>query len=189
MKRVMRRRIGCLVAVNLLLVSAHALADASSLVKAKSQTSAQPSLEAPSVDPQALFTTADRDRDGSVSFNEFATVANQSIVRQVQKRFAQLDLNHDGRCTRAEVNKMSTARFARFDLNRDGAFTLAELSGVMKRLLSPRLEQLRAALDRDHDGRFSVAELTPVKKTDQKVAERAPTRRYSVAKRDVASLQ
>jgi Ca2+-binding EF-hand superfamily protein len=114
--------------------------------------------------PGSLFSYADRDADGSVSFGEFAGVVHESIARRVAKRFRQLDRNHDGRCTRAEVNKMIQARFLRFDLNRDGYFTASELAVVMKRELAAHLEQTYARLDVNRDGRFSLAELTPARK-------------------------
>jgi Ca2+-binding EF-hand superfamily protein len=112
--------------------------------------------------PRSLFAYADSDKDGAVSFSEFAAVTRASIERRIAKRFRQLDKNHDGVCTRAEVNRMSPARFLRFDLDRDGRFTQSELAVVMKRELGGRLELAYARLDVDRDGRFSVAELTPM---------------------------
>ena len=166
----MKRRVA-LVAAGLLVASANAFAtpvasgsakstDISRAAKPKpAPVAAQASIEPSS--PELLFAAADRDADGSVSFSELSAVAKESIARQLQKRFQQLDLNHDGRCTRAEVNLMSAARFARFDLNRDGAFTAAELARAMQPQVVERLADLRMMLDRDRDGRFSVAELTP----------------------------
>ena len=131
----------------------------------------------------ALFAHADEDHDGSVSFGEFANVVQESLARRITKRFKQLDRNHDGRCSRAEVNKMSLARFQRFDLDHDGSFTAAELAVVMKRELTSRLDQAYLRLDVDRDGRFSVAELTParlpsvpivVASKARKVASRGP---------------
>jgi Ca2+-binding EF-hand superfamily protein len=110
---------------------------------------------------ELVWAAADRDGDGSVSFGEFADVVNASIARRVETRFKQLDRNHDGRCSRAEVNKMIGGRFARFDLNRDGAFTAAELARVMQAELAGRMQALYVRLDQDKNGTFSVAELTP----------------------------
>jgi len=169
----MKSRVALLVA-SLFLASPNAFATPVSSNSAKSpdtsgaaKPKAAPGAEPMTIElsgPEHLFATADRDGDGSVSFGEFSAVANESIARQLKKRFQQLDLNHDGRCTRAEVNLMSAARFARFDLNRDGAFTAAELTKVIQPQLGARLADLRMKLDRDHDGRFSVAELTPPSK-------------------------
>jgi Ca2+-binding EF-hand superfamily protein len=123
-------------------------------------TSSPPEESKPA--PRSLFAYADRDKDGSVSFSEFATAARESLERRIARRFQQLDKNHDGGCTRGEVNKMSLARFLRFDLDRDGRFTQSELAVVMKRELGGRLELAYARLDVDRDGRFSMAELTPI---------------------------
>ena len=184
----MRKRIGSLIATKLLLLSANAVAHPSGTANAQEKSRQQvalpatdPLLGSSNIAPRSLFPVADGDRDGSVSFGELATVVHGSIARRLEKRFRQLDLNHDGRCTLAEVNKMSSARFARFDLDRNGDFTLAELSAAMKRSVSARLDELRVSLDRDRDGRFSLAELTPQpKQPAQKVAERAPAPRKSV---------
>ena len=157
----MKKRIGSLIVTKLLLLSANAVAHPSSTTPDKPRQHApspgDPLIGSPSVAPQTLFAVADVDRDGSVSFSELALVVNGSIVRRLEKRFHQLDLNHDGRCTLTEVNKMSAARFARFDLDGNGFFTLSELTTAMKRAVTARLEQLRVSLDRDQDGRFSVA--------------------------------
>lgn len=142
--------------------------------------------EEPKPAPRSLFAYADRDKDGSVSFGEFATVAHESLARRIANRFHQLDKNHDGGCTRAEVNKMSLARFLRFDLDRDGRFTQSELAVVMKREFAGRLEQTYARLDIDRDGRFSVAELTPIPTT------REPTKAaqvFEVARSGPGSVQ
>ena len=140
--------------------------------------------------PVALVASADRDSDGSVSFGEFSTVVYKSIARRVDKRLRQLDRNHDGRCTRGEVSKMTAARFARFDLNRDGAFTAVELATVMQREVAERLARLYVRLDVNRDGRFSVAELTPAPKPEApKVAALKATRRYVVARRGPTNVQ
>ncbi len=138
----------------------------------------------PKLEPKDLFGYADVNRDGSVSFGEFATVARGSLERRILKRFHQLDRDHDGRCTRSEVNKMSQARFERFDLDHDGAFTQKELAVVMTVELTARLEQTYARLDVDHDGRFSLAELTPAPAPREPAA---PERKLQIARRGVAS--
>ena len=134
----------------------------------------------------SLFSYADRDKDGSVSFGEFAGVVHESIARRIAKRFRQLDRNRDGRCTRNEVNKMSLVRFLRFDLNRDGHFTASELAVAMKREAETHLEQAYTRLDVDRDGRFSIAELTPAR-TPAAPATAAP-KPSEVASRAVRSV-
>ena len=182
----MRKRIGSLIATKILLLSATAVAHPSGTPKAQEKSrqhlpAADPLLGSSNIAPRSVFGVADSDRDGSVSFGELAAVVNGSIARRLEKRFRQLDLNHDGRCTLAEVNKMNASRFARFDLDRNGHFTLAELSTAMKQAVNDRLNDLRVSLDRDRDGRFSLAELTPQpKQPAQKVAERTPAPRKGV---------
>src|SRR5262249_47048305 len=105
--------------------------------------------------PELLFAAADRNRDGTVSYDELASIARESIVRRVTTRVHHLDRNHDGRVTKDEVNKMSAARFARFDLDHDAAFTVAELGVVMTRELDGQLPQIYARLDVNRDGRFT----------------------------------
>jgi hypothetical protein len=117
-----------------------------------------------------VWTAADRDGDGAVSFGEFASVVNDSIARRVTTRFRQLDRNKDGICTRAEVNKMGVERFARFDTNNDGVFTASELAAVMREQVASRLQDLYVRLDLDRNGSFSVAELTPPARTPNKAS-------------------
>jgi Ca2+-binding EF-hand superfamily protein len=137
----------------------------------------------------AVFRVADRDRDGSVSFDEFAEAVNDSVARRVAARFNQLDRNRDGRCSRSEVNKMSAARFARFDADSDGFFSANELGSYMKSLVSGRLAQVYARLDVDGDGRFNVAELTPApKQAPAKVASQKSQTSSDVARNDSASV-
>jgi hypothetical protein len=136
--------------------------------------------------PVSLFSYADRDEDGSVSFGEFASVVHTSMARRIAKRFHQLDRNHDGRCTRDEVNKMSPARFLRFDLNRDGHFTASELAVVIEREVAAHLDRAYATLDADRDGRFSMAELTPARKpATRAAASREPSEVATRAARSV----
>jgi Ca2+-binding EF-hand superfamily protein len=127
-----------------------------------SKAHAEPtSRNATSPTGHTLFGAADGDRNGRVSYRELATVVKSSIARRIQARFRQLDRNHDGLCTRREVNKMVAARFARFDLNGDGAFTLAELTHAMTDPVALRLHEVYARLDVDGDGALSMAELAP----------------------------
>jgi hypothetical protein len=117
-----------------------------------------------------VWAAADRDGDGTVSFGEFANVVNDSIARRVATRFRQLDRNKDGRCTRAEVNRMGVERFARFDTNNDGLFTSAELAAVMREQVASRVQELYVRLDTDKNGSFSVAELTPPARSPSKAS-------------------
>jgi hypothetical protein len=144
-------------------------------------------LEAVVPNSNALWGAADRDGDGAVSFGEFATVVNESIARRVATRFRQLDRNKDGRCTRAEVNKMTAERFARFDSNHDGVFTPAELASVIREQVAGRLQDLYVRLDLDKNGSFSVAELTPPARTPATNASSGKTK--VVASRGPSAVQ
>jgi hypothetical protein len=168
----MKKAAGLLVASGLLLTASYSFGKppakgvAPAANNARTRTTAAPAekeLEAAAAPAPSdvVWAAADRDADGAISFGEFGDVVNTSIARRVEKRFKQLDRNHDGRCTRAEVNKMLGDRFERFDLNRDGAFTAAELARVMQREIASRLQTLYVRLDLDRNGTFSVAELTP----------------------------
>jgi Ca2+-binding EF-hand superfamily protein len=198
----MKRIAGLLVATTHLGFASHAMADGSgkSHQSAKRAAAAAAGSKARRVEalggvrpkdgdeprPASFFSYADRDEDGSVSFGEFANVVHTSMARRIAKRFHQLDRNHDGRCTRDEVNKMSPARFLRFDLNRDGHFTASELAVVMQREVAAHLDRAYARLDVDRDGRFSMAELTPARKpATLAAASREPS---EVATRAVRSV-
>ncbi len=175
----MKRIAGLLVATTHLGFASHALAESpgKSHQSAKRAAAAAAGSQAKRVEalggvrpkdgdeprPASVFSYADRDDDGSVSFGEFASVVHTSMARRIAKRFHQLDRNHDGRCTRDEVNKMSPGRFLRFDLNRDGHFTASELAVVMQREVAAHLDRAYARLDADRDGRVTVAELDPVR--------------------------
>ena len=172
----MKKVAGLLVATGLLVTASYSFgkppapkgvvpaAKKSAQAKAKSKSTQSGGADVKELEATAgsvVWAAADRDGDGAVSFGEFATIVNDSIARRVATRFRQLDRNKDGRCTRAEVNKMTAERFARFDANHDGVFTAAELASVMREQLTGRLQDLYVRLDVDKNGSFSVAELTP----------------------------
>lgn len=196
----MRRIAGLLVATSHLGFASYALAEApvkgpavrravatSSGARTKRRDSLRaPAPEATQATLKKVFTLADKGNDGSVSFSELATVVNKSLAGRIAERFHQLDRNHDGWCTRGEVDTMSLARFSRFDLNRDGRFTQQELAVVLKRELALKLEQVYARLDVDRDGRFSMAELTSVRPSAPTVVARNP---LEVASRGASPLQ
>ncbi len=190
----MKRTAGLLIATGLLLTASYSFGKPPSKIpppvsktgRSNSKSTGAPvEKELEAVDSTAaansVWAAADRDRDGNVSFGEFATVVKDSIARRVQKRFNQLDRNHDGRCTRAEVNMMPVERFVRFDLDHDGSFTAHELATVMQSELAGRLKELYVRLDLDKNGTFSVAELTPAPQPEPKapskklVATRGPS--------------
>ena len=75
---------------------------------------------------QETFRRADHNRDGSLSLAEFTGEDNQDDDRA--DRFAYLDVNNDGRISRAEWHGTAD-RFDALDDNRDGLLTRTEVRG------------------------------------------------------------
>ena len=74
---------------------------------------------------QELFTRIDRNRDNALTQSEFAAADDDDR----EDRFADLDVNGDGRITRGEWHG-SAAVFDALDANRDGALSRAEAVGT-----------------------------------------------------------
>ncbi|MFD0860326.1 EF-hand domain-containing protein [Roseovarius aquimarinus] len=70
-----------------------------------------------------------------------------------------LDLDGDGRITRAEVDGAREARFARADADGSGALSLEEMTARAVADATQRAEQRFARLDADGDGQVSKAEM------------------------------
>jgi hypothetical protein len=79
-----------------------------------------------------------------------APVTRVAMQEEIQRRFAQMDANHDGVVTEDELGARSAATMKRMDTNHDGKITLAEL-------LAPKLAAFDAA-DTNHDGILSPEE-------------------------------
>jgi hypothetical protein len=89
-----------------------------------------------------------------------ATWAMAQAVPDLDKVFAQADLNHDGIVTRAEFQKSRAARFRQLDFNHDDYLSQADIPPGLN-LIHPntaRIAQMLAQFDTDHDGRVSLAE-------------------------------
>jgi Ca2+-binding EF-hand superfamily protein len=102
--------------------------------------------------PQMRFERADADKNGDVTFEEFAAAMNSRLVGA--------DENSDGKITVAEVadqiQRMRAERMAerlikRFDANGDGELTKAEIESRQKKLF--------ALLDRNDDGKIVKDEM------------------------------
>ncbi len=88
------------------------------------------------------FTKADADGDGSLSSAEFTSAEERDETRKQMRRqrltdiFAQLDENHDGKLSQAELVDLGMQRFKLMDRNGDGTVTTEELQA--KRRVGPR---------------------------------------------------
>jgi hypothetical protein len=84
-----------------------------------------------------LFTSADRNRDGSLSPSEFATV-QKSDSTLAEADFGYFDENQDGKITRKEFVEKPSAFILRFDRNGDCRVTGDEIrAGTTKKQEGP----------------------------------------------------
>lgn len=102
------------------------------------------------------------------------SVSRADWIKTVDAHFAQLDANHDGILTKAElaaeqqrelaqakaaVEKQMRARFNQLDTNKDGQLSFQEflaMAPALKATESP--DQLLQRLDANHDGKVTAAE-------------------------------
>jgi len=96
---------------------------------------------------RAQFAAADRNNDGALNRGE----VTRALVRVYGQRgmttgrsriltnhyFQRLDLNRDGRATRAELTRAVNSGFARFDANRDGRIGPRERAAAEAFLRNP----------------------------------------------------
>jgi hypothetical protein len=104
--------------------------------------------------PAQMLQRADDNRDGTVSFEEFAAVMGNGV--------GDSDLNGDGRITTEEIVRnivetrirpMADQMVQRFDQNGDGVLT--------KREVDTQQKQMFARMDRDGNGKIEGAEMQP----------------------------
>lgn len=93
----------------------------------------------------------DTNGDGALSLDEFRAARDA----QIEQRFAQLDVNHDGKLTPDELkgapHRFAAAwrdRTAKIDTNGDGAWSLDEMQAVFPSLTIERFNRL----DKNGDG-------------------------------------
>lgn len=96
----------------------------------------------------------------AVSASGFAAGNNTTHTTKSQALFKQLDANHDGKLTAAEMAKlpaiMRNKRLARIDTNGNGKVSKNEYLAWQKK----RAERRFARLDSDHDGVLTADELS-----------------------------
>ena len=114
-----------------------------------------------------VWNAADKDGDGSISWEEFSLMRRVSQVPEEKRRrlFARLDKNGDGKLDRRELETIvgppgdrSPRKLWELDADKSGGVSLEEFkAGKMVMKLPPeRVEELFRRLDTDGDG-----EITP----------------------------
>jgi Ca2+-binding EF-hand superfamily protein len=84
--------------------------------------------------PAAFFGRLDKDKDSSLTSDEFQAMPEMPGARQ-QFEFERADLNHDGKVTRDEGGRSARERFASVDTNKDSVITRAELDARLDAML------------------------------------------------------
>jgi len=79
---------------------------------------------------QTRFNQLDTNKDGKLSFDEFAAIATVRPNSTAAQLFQQLDTNHDGKVSAEEFRAPRVAAFNKADLNHDGIVTPAEAQAV-----------------------------------------------------------
>ena len=101
-------------------------------------------------------------------------ISRADYIKTVDGRFNNMDANHDGFLSRAEmaaqaqrdldlgkakINQQLVASFNKLDTNHDGKLTLQEFMGAAPAIkLGETPDQIVQRLDSNHDGRISTAE-------------------------------
>lgn len=79
---------------------------------------------------RSLFTQLDSDRNGQLSFAEFAKTQSGTPPVNGQPFIAQLDLNKDGRVSLVEHRAGKLRYFDNIDTDKDGTVTAAEMKAA-----------------------------------------------------------
>ena len=72
--------------------------------------------------------------------------------------FQEMDANHDGKVTQAEIDAFEAARAAEIDTNHDGKITADELQAFHEKEKAKREAAMLARMDTNGDGTVSVQE-------------------------------
>jgi Ca2+-binding EF-hand superfamily protein len=103
---------------------------------------------------------ADANKDGAVTFEEFAARPRQFLVRRIEVEFKALDANGDGKLTKAEADaaRGKPMLLLMADANKDGVVTKEELAKAFTGRRGQVSDRVFEALDADKDGKISAAE-------------------------------
>ena len=128
-------------------------------------------IPAPSNEPTTLFRQMDKDHDGKLSRAEFnAGFADAVFNVYNQDRSGSVTSEQWNRIQNAN-NPTGQSAFADLDANHDGKLTYAELSGGPRR--DPVINRFFDLIDKDRDGSISLDEGRPsgLDRTPQQRAE------------------
>lgn len=103
---------------------------------------------------------ADANKDGAVTFEEFAARPRQFLVRRIEVEFKALDADGDGKLTKAEADaaRGKPMLLLMADANKDGVVTKEELAKAFTGRRGQISDRVFEALDADKDGKISAAE-------------------------------
>lgn len=84
----------------------------------------------------ARFDQMDRNGDGAIGRDDFGRLLRfrQQAGQRLDELLAEADANHDGRVTRAELERAPTPLFDRADANRDGRVDAGEREAARARV-------------------------------------------------------
>jgi len=86
-------------------------------------------------------------------------LASEPYLPKAQKTFDRLDVNKDGKRSRAEFTPVAEKSFLSIDMNKDEAVSAAEIDASLQAALERRRNRILANLDADKNSVISRAEL------------------------------
>ena len=76
----------------------------------------------------------------------------------MSRMVTEMDADHDGKVSRAEIESFLTARATEIDADKDGKITVDEVKAFMQKLRDKHLAERLARMDKDGDGVVTVKE-------------------------------